>query len=121
MAITKVHFFAAELCEPAQLSVAARMGGNRGRESLLRVLSAETPPRSPRGGVLLYALGIGNGSDFDLIHRRRLQRALGEAFALAFAGIWIGFNLAQFVEQSAISLVLHEQWLVDCRAVWIFA
>jgi len=30
---------------------------------------AQNPaPVAPRGGVLLYALGIGNGSDFDLIH-----------------------------------------------------
>jgi hypothetical protein len=53
-------------CKPAQLIVAARMGGQR--ERLLRVPSAEPRPGRPEGGVLLYALGIGNGSDFDLIH-----------------------------------------------------
>src|SRR5262249_40177016 len=45
-------------CEPAQLTeyqatVRARMGDMNRGERLLRVPSAETPPRSPGGGVLL--------------------------------------------------------------------
>jgi hypothetical protein len=57
----------------AHLIVATRMG--EPRRELLRVPSAETPPRSRReGGVLL--LDIGDVSNLGLIHRDGLQRAL---------------------------------------------
>jgi hypothetical protein len=64
-------------------------------------------------------LDIGNVGHLDLIHIGSLERALCEAFALVFAAFWIGFDVAQFREQGAVGLAVHEQWLADCGDAWV--
>src|SRR5215510_16028695 len=48
-------------------------------------------------------LDIGDVGDLSLIHANGLQRTLCEALALVFAAFWLGFDVAQSIEQAVVA------------------
>jgi len=53
---------------------------------------------------------VADRDDWPAVFPKNFIR-LCEAFALLFAAFWFGFDVAQSVEQGAVSLALHEQRL----------